>query len=72
MYTTEAASAQSSVEMIRNISLELVVSVVRRAESPSRSRPGSPRCCCADSLVGDAVVVPLTEAGSQQLWLRAV
>lgn len=30
---------------------------VKRAESPSQSRPGSPHCCCADSLMEDAVVV---------------
>lgn len=38
---------------------------VKQAESPSQSRPGSPHCCCADSLMEDAVVVPSTEAASR-------
>lgn len=45
---------------------------VKPAESPSRSRPGTPRCCCAGSLMGVAVLVSWTEAASQLLCLRVV
>lgn len=38
-----------------SLSLCLFVSVRVKPASPSRSRPETPHCCCADSLMGGAV-----------------
>ena len=84
MHDSEAASALSLVKMAvkRHICLNGSVfdpfstrtGSVKRAESPSQSRPGSPRCCCADSLMEDAVGVALAEAASllrqRQTWIQ--
>ncbi len=39
---------------------------VKWAENPSQSHPEFPHCCCADSLMEDAAVVPWAEAASLQ------
>lgn len=45
---------------------------VKEGENPSQSHPGTPHCCCGDSLMEDADVLPWSEVGSRQLCLQAV
>lgn len=60
---SDAASAESLVktphcsEKFWCNSFSTQTARVNRAENPSQSHPGSHHCCCADSLVEDAVVV---------------
>lgn len=67
MRHSEAASAQGLVKVAAKSRVfsekfsfnrfSTQTATVKPAESPSRSHPGTPRCCCADSLMGGAVVV---------------
>lgn len=38
---------------------------VKEGENPSQSRPGTPHCCCGDSLMEDVDVLPWSEVGSR-------
>lgn len=63
MHTGEAASGHSCEKTLLFTVLGdrlFVHADVKRAKNPSQSHPGSPRCCCADSLMADADAGPET------------